>query len=72
MYKVIELPNKKSLDRNTIIRSLVDKEWRKPCTWCGQSARFIYGYQTPMGRYEFDQSMRQFCSKSCHDIYYGG
>lgn len=55
--------------RATLYRELVPPEERKSCAWCGQPARFRYGWQEDAINTRTPYMPRQFCSVSCWRAY---
>lgn len=56
--------------RITQLRRLVPANEREYCTWCGQPARFQYGWVSDDTTSQVDLStLRQFCGIKCYDAW---
>ena len=58
-----------SFSRLDIVRSLIDKDNRTDCAWCGSSAKFNYGVWHDGIHTKPQFSPEAFCSKNCWLIY---
>ena len=59
-----------SFARGNVVRETVPKSDRGKCAWCGQPARFRYGWEDDSRPRPFFDS-HQFCGRDCSRSYWG-
>lgn len=55
--------------RGNVVRETIPRDERGACAWCGQPARFRYGWDDDQGPRYSSMDTRQFCSKGCYDSF---